>query len=296
MQDEFSTELPIKVLDILPNPVLIKGADYRYVWVNRSFETLFQVDRNELLGHLDSEFFQDRQVAQCNGGDKRVLEKGEIDEAYETVFDKDGSPRETITRKIRLTLSGGEVFLVGIMHDVTEVVTANRMLEEQSKELSRLANTDPLTKCLNRRAFYDVVSKECGEENGMLMLDLDYFKSINDNFGHEVGDVALNHFVEISKSQIRSNDVLARLGGEEFAIYLPSATEGDLESIAERIRATIEANPLHYNGQEIKMTVSIGGCMHKAPKSFDLQDMLSLSDNNLYKAKSEGRNKIILTA
>lgn len=135
MLDDGGSELPIAVLDILPNPVLIKGDDLRYVWVNASYERLFGVTSAELKGKLDKEFFTDRQVAQCNGGDLRVLESGDIDEAQETVFDEDGLPRETITRKSRLELSDGSIFLVGVMHDVTDVVVANRALETKQAEL-----------------------------------------------------------------------------------------------------------------------------------------------------------------
>ena len=125
----------LAVLDILPNPVLVKDDETRYVWVNCAFEDLFQVRRADLLGCLDSEVFVDRQAAQCNGGDLRVLESGEVDEAYETMFDPSGSAVETVTRKIRLdipTADGSTRVLVGVMHDVTEVNDANRQLERTS--------------------------------------------------------------------------------------------------------------------------------------------------------------------
>ena len=135
MLEHGGNELPISVLDILPNPVLIKGSDLRYVWVNAAYEKLFGVTCADLKGKLDKDFFKDRQVAQCNGGDLRVLDSGEIDEAQETVFDAHGQPRETITLKSRLELSDRSVYLVGVMHDVTEVVAANRALEIKQSEL-----------------------------------------------------------------------------------------------------------------------------------------------------------------
>jgi len=135
MLDQENSELPVAVLDILPNPVLIKGSDLRYVWVNTAYEKLFGVSRDDIKGRLDKEFFKDRQVAQCNEGDLRVLDTGEIDEAVETVFDEHLQPRETITLKSRLKLSDGSVYLVGVMHDVTEVVVANRQLETKQGEL-----------------------------------------------------------------------------------------------------------------------------------------------------------------
>ena len=135
MLDHGVSELPIAVLDILPNPVLIKGSDLRYVWVNAAYEKLFGLTSDALRGKLDTEFFNDRQVAQCNGGDLRVLENGVIDEALETVLNENHQPREIIIRKSRLELSDGSVYLVGVMHDITEVVFANRALETKQGEL-----------------------------------------------------------------------------------------------------------------------------------------------------------------
>ena len=129
------SELPVSILDILPTPVLVKDDTLRYVWVNAAFERLFGVRREDIDGRLDAEFFKDRQVAQCNGGDLRVLETGVVDEAYETIFDENVSPRETLTRKSRLVLADGSTYIVGIMHDITDVTLANTALEERQREL-----------------------------------------------------------------------------------------------------------------------------------------------------------------
>ncbi|MEO1493880.1 MAG: GGDEF domain-containing protein, partial [Pseudomonadota bacterium] len=242
------------------------------------------------------EFFVHRQVAQCNGGDRRVLEHGEIDEAYETVFEADGTPRETITRKSRLTLGDGSVFLVGVMHDVTEVVTANHQLKTQSDQLRLLAETDPLTKCLNRRALFEATAAETNPNSAVLLLDIDLFKSINDTYGHNAGDAALLHFVDIARSQIRKDDLFARIGGEEFVVYLPSTSVDEFNAAAERIRSAVEAQPFVYDGKSISMTVSIGGSLSERDKATTLDQLLRTSDQRLYKAKSGGRNKAVLAA
>lgn len=294
-----TTDLPIGVLDILPDPVLVKDATLRYVWVNRAFEDLFGVCRDDLIGQLDIDVFKERQAVQCNGGDRRVLDTGNVDEAYETVYKSSSEPRETITRKSRLTLSDGRVFLIGVMHDITEVSEANRKLEEQSKILRRMANTDSLTGCLNRRALFDLASDRFAEHRnigGLLLLDIDFFKSVNDNYGHEAGDAALVHFAETIQKAIRDSDELARVGGEEFAVLLPGAAVDEIQTVAERIRAATQSSPLVYGDQEIRLTVSIGVAQKLDDAPFDLDDWLPHADAGLYQAKNQGRNRIVLAA
>ncbi|MGI9436240.1 MAG: sensor domain-containing diguanylate cyclase [Geminicoccaceae bacterium] len=299
-------DLPIGILDILPNPVLVKDADLRYVWINRAFEDLFNVRREDLIGELDVDVFKERQVVQCNGGDRRVLETGAVDEAYETVFKASSEPRETITRKSRLTLADGGVFLLGVMHDITEVSLTNRQLEEskkrleeQSNILSHMANTDHLTGCLNRRALFDIAPGRFARHRnvgGLFLLDIDFFKAVNDTYGHEAGDAALVHFTDVVRSAIREDDELARLGGEEFAVLLPGASVEQIQAVAERVRHEVEASPLTFKDQTIKLTVSIGAVKKLDDTPFNLDAWLPSADENLYRAKNEGRNRVVLAA
>ncbi len=300
-----ANELPFAALDALPNPVLIKDHETRYVWVNAAFERLFQVNREDLVGRLDKELFTKRQVAQCNGGDLRVLGTGQTDEAYETVIDPELGPRETITRKSRLE-SDGSFFLVGVMHDITEVTRINQQLEEaaaeleaQAKELRHLAGSDPLTGCLNRRALCEVVSADftkASDEGGLVLFDLDRFKRINDTFGHAAGDAALVHFAEIVRASIRDTDSLARLGGEEFVAVLPGAGETDIEQIAERVRSAVEQTPFEFAGQLICLTVSAGGVYRRGIEAQDLDGWIADADRCLYGAKTGGRNRSVVVS
>lgn len=295
------------ILDILPNPVLVKDNQLRYVLINKAFEDLFKVRREDLIGQLDKDVFKERQAVQCNGGDLRVLDTGEIDEAYETVFKADNQPRKIITRKSRLIGPDGATFLVGILHDITDISQANQKLEQQQQqleektaELYRMAHTDPLTGCSNRRAF-SLNSDELfsdhrrGHRNygSLLMIDIDHFKRINDTYGHDVGDLALVHLVKIMNQLIRRGDILARLGGEEFAITLLNATVQESTSIAERICETVASTPFMHETKPISMTVSIGVIYLPEPHKFDLDRAMIKGDSCLYKAKSAGRNRVI---
>lgn len=296
--------LPFAILDILPNPVLVKDHELKYVWVNHAFEDLFNVTRADLIGDFDTNVFKDRQAVQCNGGDLRVLESGAVDEAYETVFRNGTEPRITITRKTRLT-DGDEHFLVGIMHDVTDVTETNqkleaskKLLEEQSVRLKEMAYTDPLTGVMNRRRLSEqapIVFGTHRNQGGALVCDLDHFKKINDSYGHDAGDAALRHFVSIAQSALRDGDLLARTGGEEFAVLMPGTNRQKSQAIAERIRATLEENPLRYDGARIEMTVSIGVTQLDS-QNFDLDQLLTAADKCLYQAKNNGRNRVVTAA
>ena len=301
---ESRPNLPFAILDILPNPVLVKDQDLKYVWVNHAFEDLFNVKRADLVGELDTDVFKNRQAVECNGGDIRVLESGAVDEAYETVFRNGTEPRITITRKTRLS-DGDDHFLVGIMHDVTEVTEANkelenskRLLEEQSVRLKEMAYTDPLTGVMNRRRLAEQAPIVFGTHRnigGALVCDLDYFKKINDAHGHDTGDAALKHFVSVAKTALRDGDLLARTGGEEFAVLMPGTNRKKSEAIAERIRASLEENALCHDGLRIEMTVSIG-VTQLTGRIFDLDQLLSAADKCLYQAKSDGRNRVVIAA
>jgi diguanylate cyclase (GGDEF)-like protein/PAS domain S-box-containing protein len=295
--------LQMAILDTLPNPVLVKDAQLRYRFINKAFEDLFSIRREDVIGKLDQDLFKDRQVSQCNGGDLRVLERGEIDEAYETVLRANCEPRETITRKSRLTLPDGQVLVVGIMHDITEVTTINRKLEEnqhllkqQSEALERMANTDPLTGCSNRRAFSaktpDAFQKN-GNAGSLLLMDIDHFKHINDIYGHDVGDAVLLHFTQTIRQVIRAEDDLVRLGGEEFAVVLAGTSAEESRHAAERIRQAVASTPMPHGNESIVVTVSIGAARAVEQNPLNLTALLMEADRCLYEAKSQGRNRVV---
>lgn len=295
--------VPVDVLDILPNPVLVKNSELEYVWINAAFSRLFNVSLDEVVGRLDKDLFPDRQVAQCSGGDRRVLESGDIDEAVETVFTDRGEPRETITRKDRLVTADGEVYLVGVMHDITEVTRANHNLKaanerlgQQALELDRLANTDALTQCLNRRALKycerDLFANtECGAS--LLMLDIDHFKRINDRYGHDGGDLVLRQFAATLRSSLPDDAYFIRLGGEEFAVCMRANNAAESLRNASELRTLIESSSQILRGERVQYTVSIGVSYKPSGCALSLDEMLAQADERLYAAKHAGRNTVM---
>ncbi len=170
-------------------------------------------------------------------------------------------------------------------------------IEKQNTELIELATRDPLTNCLNRRAFFDEADKVFGrivETKGALsciMTDIDHFKLFNDRFGHAGGDKVLIAFSRLLFKGLRSDDLLTRYGGEEFCILLPDTTPEVAIRIAERLRSEIEskAGSSIRSAQDIKITASFG-IATLAKGVSDLAILIDQSDKALYVAKRNGRN------
>lgn len=165
--------------------------------------------------------------------------------------------------------------------------------------IQHLTHRDPLTRTLNRRAFEQALTDaqaqlQRGHGFALVMMDVDHFKQVNDRHGHLVGDAALQHCVRVWQGGLRDVDRLGRLGGEEFCALLPLAIPGDLAStlvVAERLRASLAAQPLHWQGVEVQLTASFGVAL---PLVGDAQGEVGLAraDAALYQAKAEGRDRV----
>mgnify|MGYP002634995440 CR=1 FL=1 len=189
-----------------------------------------------------------------------------------------------------------------LMNNQISHVTAVRDITERKKmedELKRLARTDELTGLHNRRYFMELSGIELtralryDQPVSVLMLDIDHFKSINDNYGHETGDRALNAFSCACLSATRTTDIFGRLGGEEFAFLMPETSANAAQEVAERLRETIElvkvATP---DGNTLNMTVSIG-LTELLDDDRSMDNVLNRADQAMYQAKTSGRNKVV---
>ena len=167
-----------------------------------------------------------------------------------------------------------------------------------TNELRHLAEVDPLTSVFNRRAFLLLLDKaisqaqRTGTALSVLVIDLDYFKKINDTWGHQGGDEVLRHFVHTSAGCLRQQDVMGRLGGEEFAIFLPVTDGPGASVVAERLRATVAAQPVIGHQGRMPLTVSIGLTLCAPGDS--RESVLRRADQAMYLAKENGRNRVEL--
>ncbi len=174
------------------------------------------------------------------------------------------------------------------------VVMAN---ERTTAQYKTAAMTDPLTGLFNRRAFFaaanSMIARQMRKRKpvSVLAFDLDKFKSINDRFGHAVGDETLRLFAATASANMRQSDVIGRLGGEEFVAILPGNAE-EAVLVAERVRAAFEVAGVEIGGQKIGATVSIG-VAEAAPPLAEFGALLARADAALYRAKHSGRNRVV---
>jgi diguanylate cyclase (GGDEF)-like protein len=216
---------------------------------------------------------------------------GHVDNFEITVAMPDGSTREMLLAGSRVELDGKDCVITGGID-----ISARKAMEARLEEL---ATRDPLTGVLNRTAFFERAHMEMDRARRMglpvsvIMIDLDYFKVINDSYGHAAGDLTLKAFADLCAKHLRAHDFVGRLGGEEFACVLSNADRTEAASIAERLRHATEDLTLEDGPRNLRVTVSIG------VSEVDLGDegvspALARADLALYGAKMRGRNKVVI--
>ena len=212
------------------------------------------------------------------------------------IFSMEDSAGEKIVlqRAVVGTIHGKNGNAIGVMinfHDVTEITEMLNQLEAQ-------AITDPLTGVYNRRYFSTMVEQQMIMASrhkwslGILLLDIDHFKIVNDVHGHLAGDHVLVSVVQAVVRQLRAHDIMARYGGEEFVILSVEKKETDLLAFGNRLRKVVENERILFNGKEIKVTASFGAIM--VPPNHTYKAVMESVDKAMYKAKDCGRNQVIL--
>jgi diguanylate cyclase len=179
-----------------------------------------------------------------------------------------------------------------VAHMEQEAQGFREHLEEQRQK----ALIDPLTGLPNRAAWSERLEYEIGQwqKHGntlmLAMLDLDHFKRINDNYGHLAGDKVLKIIANVLRKRLRPTDFIARFGGEEFVLLMPSTVPADGMKLLETLRASIEACPFHFRGEPVTVTLSIGLATFRHGEHGDV--VLKRADQALYRAKNAGRNRV----
>lgn len=189
-----------------------------------------------------------------------------------------------------IVLGGPMMFYLSLRHE---------QLRHANRQLRVLAETDWLTACLNRGSFTARVEADladpaqAGRTGALLMVDADDFKRVNDRFGHQRGDEALCLIAQAIRFSVRQSDLVGRLGGEEFGIYLAEAKHAVVDEVAERVRRSVSAIVFTPDEVLCPLSVSIGGISFAKPATY--QEIYRLADERLYTAKSNGRDCIALT-
>ncbi len=165
-------------------------------------------------------------------------------------------------------------------------------LHNTKAQLEKLAHTDPLTGLPNRRAFFQAAQQLLQQDSvaTLLVIDADYFKELNDTYGHALGDKALIKIADILRSNFRQEDLVCRTGGEEFAVLVANTKVARAELLAQRVVNKVAASPLSEPGAIIEYTVSCGAA--DSTHSTDVQRLFKAADDALYLAKQQGRNRV----
>ena len=195
-----------------------------------------------------------------------------------------------------LTKDSDRIELLARLRAHLKLAQTIRQLEASQRELRAQANTDPLTGLANRRFFDEIAGKELSlmrrqqDYFSVLMIDIDHFKAVNDGHGHLAGDEILKRVAATLADNLREEDTVARIGGEEFVVCSPATNRLASIVLAERLRKAVESLVIEIDGQRIPVTISLGIALRPLDGD-DLPALLEVADERLYRAKQDGRNR-----
>jgi diguanylate cyclase (GGDEF)-like protein/PAS domain S-box-containing protein len=292
------------IFDSIKDPFSIVDRDYKIVRVNEAYAAMRSRRCKELIGRKCFEVLHNRMSA-C---DDCVVEK--------TFQSSDPCAKD----KFLVLPGGGETWVeiytypivseegrVSHVIEYTRDITCRRKSEEERKKLIErleyLSNTDVLTGLLNRRALIERLTYEVeravryGSDLSLVLCDIDYFKEINDSYGHTLGDNALTAIAGALRSSLRGSDILGRYGGDEFMLILPETSVQGAVEFAERIRASLDDASIRIRGRKtINMSLSLGvTCLRRRKGGADVDGLIRRADAALYLAKRTGRNKVCVS-
>jgi len=276
-----------ELLGCLEDPVFVKNDKHQWIYTNKAFQEL--IGCNDLIGKTDADLLPEDQVQQFYDGDDYVINT----QTSLTQEEQVGEDCYALVKKIPIPLPGNSRGLFGIIFDISEYRKV-QLEVEKLKLVEQQSLRDPLTGVANRRhldeyyshLYENVDPTSCAR--GMLHVDLDYFKEINDTKGHLVGDAVLVHVAKILDNSVRQSDLVARVGGDEFVVIIENTTEQGLEKTAQKIISAF-SDPATLNKEVATVTVSVGIVFDDENRN--LNQMLKLADLALYRAKKDGRNR-----
>jgi diguanylate cyclase (GGDEF)-like protein/PAS domain S-box-containing protein len=276
-----------KIIDVIPSPVFVKDREHRWLLLNDSMCKFIGLPPEQLIGKSDYDLVPPEQAEVFWKIDDHVFTTGEENENEEEHTDLSGKVRTIITRKRRVHVGDSVPLLVAVITDIT----AFREAEAHSRFL---AFHDPLSGLANRTLLTERVEQELARMArgshtcALLYIDLDRFKEVNDRHGHPAGDELIREFANRLTALVRTNDTVARIGGDEFAILISDLEDSTaLPDLCERILEAAR-QPFEVAGMRAFVDASIGAVI---ADKFDIRcmDLLRKADVALYKAKTGGR-------
>lgn len=292
--------LPIarhRVVDVMPDGLLVLDEAARVVDWNPAALRLWGIDQSSIMGVPVADLIRDW---------SRVVPDPVPDSLTATLVAEDGDQVRHIDLEIgRIDYPNPRnAGWIALFHDATELRSAERRLQEANTrlehlnaELAREAVHDGLTGLFNRAYLDDSLGRELARADrerrpvGLLILDIDHFKTINDRHGHGVGDHVLRRVADLVRSQVRAGDIPCRYGGDELVAVMPGATVQEALQVGERIRRSVAQTSLAADGGPVHATISVGVAVYSddAPSAADL---FRAADRALYLAKDRGRDRV----
>jgi diguanylate cyclase (GGDEF)-like protein/PAS domain S-box-containing protein len=282
----------------------IRSADGREIlYLSPQFERVFGHDAGAALADptqlVDRCHPEDREVYR-NYLYRDLPSQHETEATYRIELD-DGSIRWIHSRGHPVLDDEGKVVrIVGFARDITEAKRQEQALIAMTRKLDALASRDPLTGLWNRRGLDSQLSREMERalRNGIwlvaVMIDLDDFKSVNDRLGHSAGDVVLKGIADRMNESLRPNDVLARIGGDEFLALLVDARFAEAVRVAERLRLAISDSPIRLSGDAVRVTASLG-VARVAESCVSVEEILGQTRHALSRSKVGGKNRVVVS-
>ena len=270
--------------------IIIDPEPHQIIDANPEASALIGVPKEQIVGEVCHRF-----ICPADRGNCPITDKGQkVDNSERLLLTADGRSIPILKTVAPIELNGRDHLLESFLD-----ISGLKLLQ---KELEYLATTDPLTGAYNRRHFLELTEKEIIRARryqsplSISMMDIDHFKRINDRYGHPAGDLVLEELVKILRGQLRPNDVLGRVGGEEFAITM---VECDLQksfAVIERLRKSIEQQRIMLDDDtEVRFSISAGVAQLAGPTE-DWESVIRRADQALYWAKKSGRNRVGIAA
>jgi len=287
----------------------VKGLNGRYQLANKTMETLFGKSTEQIINMTDTDLFSPEVAAQLQHSDQQIID-GAAAASEELDLVINGALMRCLWLKFPVMGPDGNIRFIGtVMLNITQqenvaemrrnlgqLQQTNQELQNTLVELDHLASTDKLTGAWNRRRLEEAVSNETDRLRrydhplSMLIIDIDFFKKVNDDHGHAVGDQVLALLAAVVQSTYRATDSLTRWGGEEFVVLCPNTTLSTSALLAERLRETI-AKAEFPTVKHITVSIGVAECMHGEP----WEQWYKRADDALYQAKASGRNQVQIT-
>lgn len=304
-----SEKLYKSIFDASPDAIVMFDINYRILIASKSANEVLGFEGDCLVGENILQFFVDKESKRIEKNIRRVFNENNIGTTnYRGKKNNNSTIYEVNSRAIKDD-NGNSINLVSIIRDVTQKVILEEVLEAREKQYKELAkelerknislservSIDNLTGIKNRYYFDERIKEEVDLAKrqkvsfSLLLFDLDHFKLVNDNFGHDVGDKVLKRVTDAVSKILRSYDIFARWGGEEFVVLMPNTTEAEAVPAAEKIRKTVE-DIIHTDIE--KITISIGIAIWEPDD--DVDRIFVKADKALYTAKNQGRNRVIV--